>query len=136
VGRGGVRGRGIGLAANWHAPLWLWATDAHLRFLLTGDIEQRTEAEIFENHVPLAADFLKGAHQGSKTSSTEDWIAPVAPRLAAVSVREENPFGHPFETAAERFDRHGVGLPCTDRDGTITALTDGTNLSVHTAVER
>ena len=49
---------------------------------------------------------------------------------------ELNPFGHPSETGAERFDRHGVGLLRADRDSAITALTDRTNLSVDTTVER
>ena len=118
------------------ASLVLRLTDGHVHFLLTGDIEKHTEEELVEEHAPLAADFLKAAHHGSKTSSTEEFVAAVAPRLAAVSVGEANPFGHPSKSVVERFEQRGVRLLRTDRDGAITALTDGTNLAVHTYVER
>jgi competence protein ComEC len=51
-------------------------------------------------------------------------------------VGEANPFGHPSKSVVERFEQRGVRLLRTDRDGAITALTDGTNLAVHTYVER
>ncbi len=118
------------------ASLVLRLTDGQVHLLLTGDIEKHTEEKLVEEHAPLAADFLKVAHHGSKTSSTEGFIAAVAPRFAVVSVGESNPFGHPSESVVERFEQHGVRLLRTDRDGAITALTDGTNLSVRTYVER
>jgi competence protein ComEC len=127
---------GPGGATPNDASLVLRLTDGHVHFLLTGDIEKHTEEELVEEHAPLAADFLKAAHHGSKTSSTEEFVAAVAPRLAAVSVGEANPFGHPSKSVVERFEQRGVRLLRTDRDGAITALTDGTNLAVHTYVER
>ncbi len=117
------------------ASLVLRLTDSQVRILLTGDIEKRTEEKLVEQHAPLDSDLLKAAHHGSKTSSTEDFIAAVRPRVAVVSVGEANPFGHPSESVVERFQQGGVRLLRTDRDGAITALTDGTNLSVRTYFE-
>jgi competence protein ComEC len=117
------------------ASLVLRLSDGQVHILLTGDIEKRTEEKLVEERAPLAADFLKTAHHGSKTSSTEDSIAAVAPRVAVISVGESNPFGHPSESVVERLGQHGVRLLRTDRDGAITAHTDGTNLSVRTYVE-
>ena len=117
------------------ASLVLRLTDGQMHILLTGDIEKHTEEKLVEAHAPLAADFLKAAHHGSKTSSTEDFISAVAPRVAVVSVGEANSFGHPSESVVERFQQGGVRLLRTDRDGSISALTDGTNLSVSTYVE-
>jgi competence protein ComEC len=114
------------------ASLVLRLTDGQVHILLTGDIEKHTEEKLVEKHAPLAADFLKAAHHGSKTSSTEDFIASVAPRVSVVSVGEANPFGHPSESVVERFQQDGVRLLRTDRDGAVTAVTDGTNLSVRT----
>ena len=104
-------------------------------FLLVGDIEKHTEEELVAEHLPLESDFLKAAHHGSKTSSTDDFLAAVAPRFAAISVGEANPFGHPAQSVVERFEAHGVRLLRTDRDGAVTALTDGTNFSIHTYAE-
>ncbi len=114
------------------ASLVLRLSDGQEHFLLAGDIEKHTEEELVAEHEPLASDFLKAAHHGSKTSSTDDFLAAVAPRFAAVSVGESNPFGHPAESVVERFEAHGVKLLRTDRDGAITALTNGSNLSLST----
>ena len=117
------------------ASLVLRLSDGQVHILLTGDIEKRTEEKLVEEHAPLTADFLKAAHHGSKTSSTEDFISTVAPRMAVVSVGEANPFGHPSESVVERFQQDGVRLLRTDRDGAITALTNGTVLAVRTHVQ-
>jgi competence protein ComEC len=88
-----------------------------------------------ENHAPLAVDFLKVPHHGSKSSSTEAFLAAVAPRVAVVSVGEANAFGHPAQAVVERYEQSGVRLLRTDRDGAVTALTDGHSLEVHTFIE-
>jgi competence protein ComEC len=117
------------------ASLVLRLSDGQVRFLLTGDIEKHTEEKLVEQNAAVQADFLKAPHHGSKTSSTEAFLAAVAPQVAAVSVGEANPFGHPSESVVERYEQDGVRLLRTDRDGAITALTDGTNLSVRTYIE-
>ena len=61
--------------------------------------------------------------------------AAVAPRIAVVSVGESNPFGHPADAVLERYQVAGVRLLRTDRDGAVTALTDGRNFDVRTFVE-
>jgi competence protein ComEC len=105
-------------------------SDGRIHFLLTGDIEKRTEEELVAEQAPLAADFLKVPHHGSKTSSTEPFLAAVAPHVAVVSVGESNAFGHPAPEIVERYQRDGVRLLRTDRDGAVTATTDGQTLSV------
>jgi competence protein ComEC len=85
---------------------------------------------LVEGRQPLTADFLKAVHHGSKTPSTEDFLAAMAARPAAVSVAESSPFGHPAESVVKRLDEHGVKLLRTDRHGAITALTDGSSLFV------
>jgi competence protein ComEC len=117
------------------ASLVLRLSDGHAGFLLAGDIEKRTEEKLVEEHAPIASDFLKAPHHGSKTSSTAEFLASVAPRVAVVSVGEANAFGHPSESVVERFEHDGVRLLRTDRDGAITAVTDGTDLSVQTYEE-
>ena len=54
--------------------------------LLTGDIESRTERALLTSGDDLRADALKVAHHGSRTSSTEDFVAAAHPTLAVVSV--------------------------------------------------
>ncbi|MGC2422151.1 MAG: ComEC/Rec2 family competence protein [Candidatus Acidiferrales bacterium] len=120
-----------GKSAN-DVSLVLHLTDGRVGFLLTGDIEQDTEKHLVEDNETLQSDFLKVPHHGSKTSSTQEFLAAVAPRVAAVSVGEGNSFGHPAESVVERYESAGIRLLRTDRDGAITALTDGENLFVRT----
>jgi competence protein ComEC len=110
-------------------------TDGDVHFLLTGDIQAPVEDKLAADRVPLAAEFLKVPHHGSKTSSTPAFLAAVAPRVAAVSVGEGNQFGQPVESVVQRYAEAGVRLLRTDRDGAITVLTNGQSLEVHTFTE-
>ena len=62
-------------------------------------------------------------------------MGAVAPRVAVVSVGEGNQSGHPVDAAVERCAQAGVRFLRTDRDGAVTALTDGHGLVVHTFAE-
>ena len=73
-------------------------TDGSLHFMLPGDAEQSVENELASEQAPLAAEFLKVPHHGSKTSSTEKFLEAVAPKVAVASVGESNPYGHPAES--------------------------------------
>lgn len=101
-------------------------------FLLTGDIEQKAEKEIVASGSPVRANFLKVPHHGSKTSSTDDFIAAVAPQTAVISVGEGNMFGQPNAAVLERYERRGTRVLRTDRDGAVTAVTDGRSLTIST----
>jgi len=101
-----------------------------LALLLPGDIEGPVERELLADGDPLAADFLKVAHHGSKTSTSAKWLAQVAPRTAAISVGENNTFGHPNSDVLERLRAAGVRVLRTDRDGAITALSDAQALRI------
>ncbi|MGA3292638.1 MAG: DNA internalization-related competence protein ComEC/Rec2 [Candidatus Acidiferrales bacterium] len=128
-------GEPVGKASN-NDSLVLRLADGRVHFLLTGDIERPVEEQFVAEGAPVEAAFLKVPHHGSKTSSTEAFLAAVAPRVAVVSVGESNPFGHPAQSVIERYSNAGVQLLRTDRDGAITAITDGQNLSVHAYAEQ
>jgi competence protein ComEC len=76
--------------------------------------------------------FLKVAHHGSKTSTTAPFLSAAHPAFAAISVGRDNSFGHPSPEVTERLEAAGVRVYRTDRDGAITASTDGGTLSVST----
>jgi competence protein ComEC len=98
--------------------------------LLAGDVEAQGERALAG-----PADVLKVAHHGSRTSSAEDFLARVAPRVAVVSAGRANRFGHPHPEVVARYERRGVPLFRTDRDGAVTLSTDGRRLWVTTFVE-
>jgi ComEC/Rec2-related protein len=98
--------------------------------LMTGDIERESEESLVQSGVNLRADVLKIPHHGSKTSSTEAFLDAVKPRLAIISVGERSRFGHPHAVVVERYQKRGVNLLQTGRDGMICVQSDGVTLEV------
>jgi competence protein ComEC len=99
-------------------------------FLFTADIREEIEFELIGQRANLKSTVLKVAHHGSKTSTSQQFLAAVDPEVAVVSVGEENPFGHPSPELVERLiDRLGEdNVYRTDEDGTIEFITDGERL--------
>ncbi|HEV2388451.1 MAG TPA: ComEC/Rec2 family competence protein [Candidatus Acidoferrales bacterium] len=110
--------------------LVLLLADGNTRFLLPGDIEKPVEDTLAGSGVDLQADFLKVPHHGSKTSSTAEFLAAVRPKFAVASAGAGNPFGHPNAEVVERYKQDGVALWRTDRNGAVTALTKGRQVTV------
>ena len=99
------------------------------RFLFTGDIEREGEAELLtERPRELAADVLKVAHHGSRTSSSWPFVTAVNPSVAVISCGEDNRFRHPNPEALAHL--RGRKVYRTDRDGTVVVTTDGRDLRV------
>ncbi|MGB6429783.1 MAG: hypothetical protein WBF06_04305, partial [Candidatus Acidiferrales bacterium] len=106
--------------------------DGHLAWMLTGDIERPIERSLVDDGDPLACDFLKVAHHGSKTSTTDGFVAAAHPRFAAISVGFDNSYGHPAAEVVDRLEAAGAVVYRTDRDGAITSLGDGNQIEVST----
>lgn len=87
--------------------------------LFTGDTPAANEAALISSGATLKADILKVAHQGSRTSSTEDFLQAVAPEVAVISVGAKNSYGHPHGEVVERLARLVATVLRTDRDGDI-----------------
>ncbi|HEX4643301.1 MAG TPA: DNA internalization-related competence protein ComEC/Rec2, partial [Candidatus Acidoferrales bacterium] len=110
-------------------------TDGTESFLLAGDIERPSERAILAEEQPVEVNFLKVAHHGSKTSTTDAFLSAAHPAFAAISAGRDNSFGHPSPEVTERLEAAGVRVFRTDRDGAITASTDGRTLRVSTFSE-
>jgi competence protein ComEC len=115
-----VDNNGVVLRLSW----------GELSFLFTADIRKEVEFELIGQRANLKSTVLKVAHHGSKTSTSQQFLAAVAPEVAVISVGEDNPFGHPSLEVVERLiDRLGEDTVYrTDEDGTIEFITDGETL--------
>ena len=91
--------------------------------LFTGDIEETSEKQILQvyrnNLSVLKSTILKVGHHGSKTSSTQDFVNAVNPKIALIGVGENNKFGHPNEGVLERLENLGIQIYRTDKNGEI-----------------
>lgn len=92
------------------------------RILLTGDVEARAEADLVGRGLDLSADVLKVPHHGSRTSTTEELLGEVRPRIALVSAGRRNRFGHPGREVIERLESSGARVFRTDRHGDVALL--------------
>ncbi len=76
--------------------------------IFTGDIEEIAEKAILKEYKhtnTLNSTILKVAHHGSKTSSTEEFLNAVKPKIGLIGVGENNNFGHPDREVLERLER-------------------------------
>lgn len=101
-------------------------------FLFTGDlVAEQEQAMLAEGKNPQCT-VLKVAHHGSKTSTTENFLAAAQPRFAVISVGRDNSFGHPADEVVERLQERGIKIYRTDENGAVVCRTDGKRLHVET----
>lgn len=111
---------GAGAAAENDRSLVLAVAALGRRLLFTGDIEARAEEELVRLAAPsLPADLLKVAHHGSRTSSSEDFLARSRPRYAIVSAGPGNLYGHPSASVLRRLADGGARVLRCDLQGEI-----------------
>jgi competence protein ComEC len=99
--------------------------------LLEGDAEAPSEERMVAEG-GLHADFLKVGHHGSRTSTTPEFLAAVAPEWAAVSVGRRNFYGHPNYEVMDRLGAAHVRTYRTDMLGLSTVDLDGRGVRVET----
>lgn len=95
--------------------------------LLEADAERQMEEKITST-VPNA-DVIKIAHNGSKTSSTPEFLSAVHPSYAVISVGARNSFGHPRREILERLAERSVSTYRTDMFGAVTFYLDGERIT-------
>jgi competence protein ComEC len=98
--------------------------------LFTGDIERAAESALLFDSAGLKSDVMLAPHHGSRTSSSEAFIAAVAPRWAIVAAGYRNRFGHPSAEVLERYRAAGADVWRTDMHGAVHAVFSAEEVSV------
>ena len=90
--------------------------------LFTGDIEEIAEKHIISKYSEqiLNSTVLKVAHHGSDTSSIEEFINVVKPKIALIGVGDNNKFDHPSNSVIDILKSYGTNIYRTDVHGEIT----------------
>jgi competence protein ComEC len=102
------------------------------RFLLAGDVEEEIDPSLLAKRLP-PIDLLKVAHHGSRTATTDAFVAAIRPRVAVASAGVGNPYGHPARATLDRLTRAGARVYRTDRDGSVTVAFDADGMSITTS---
>ena len=93
---------------------------AYGSLLLPGDIEREAEAMLVEKvGEGLQSDVLVAPHHGSKTSSTEDFVAHTRPRIVLFPVGYRNRYHHPHPTVLGRYEKVAQEIYDSPRQGAI-----------------
>lgn len=101
------------------------------KFLFTGDADIAEEQQILaelkrHDNVTISAtdlllsppiDVMKISHHGSKTSTSEQWLAFWQPRSAVISVGRNNSYGHPADQVVNRLRAFDIRTYRTDWNG-------------------
>jgi len=101
---------------NYSVVLILYISNKN--YLFTGDIEKVREEELLDYHFPNI-DYLKVAHHGSITSSSNEFIEHIEPKKAIIIVARNNRHNHPSIEVVNRFEDRGITTSRTDLLGTI-----------------
>ena len=101
----------------------------NISILFTGDIEKEAEEEILRNQLyinnsnyKIKSDIIKIAHHGSNSSSTEEFLRNVNPRIALIGVGKDNKFGHPNDEVINRLELLNIKVYRTDKNGEISLI--------------
>lgn len=98
--------------------------------LCTGDVELEGERMLISKVKGKEYDVLKVAHHGSKNSTTEQFLQEIRPKMALISVGEDNSYGHPHAETIERLKKVRCRVYQTKENGAIMLLTDGNSLTI------
>jgi len=97
----------------------LLISDGKHKVLLTGDISKKVERKLISIYPELTADVLLVPHHGSKTSSSQEFIQQLSPKIALVSSGFLNRWKMPVKQVTSRYQQQGVTLLKSSDKGQI-----------------
>lgn len=98
-----------------------------ITFLFTGDAGLKTEELLLSQNLDLKTDVLKVGHHGSKTSTSKKFLTATNPKIATVSVGENN-FGHPHPEVINQLHSKNIYMISTyDHGDILIKMNDGGN---------
>ncbi len=95
-------------------------------FLFTGDIGIHSEKEIMERGFEISSFVLKSPHHGSSSSSSQEFIDKVKPKIVVVTQGTHPEL--PNRKAIERYLKSGIHILRTKRDGMIEFVSNGEDI--------
>lgn len=103
-------------------------------FIFMGDAETEEEQSLISSNADLKCDVIKIGHHGSRSSTSQSLIKKTKAKNAIISVGS-NSYGHPTKAVLNRLYNSGIAIYRTDKQGDITCISDGKNISFITEKE-
>lgn len=107
-------------------------------FLFTADAERDALRRLSRMAEAQTARVVKVPHHGAKSSLEQEWINGLRADTAVITVGRRNRYGHPDPSVIEAYQREGIHIYRTDRDGAvwIAAKLNDPQYAVQTAREQ
>jgi len=106
-------------------------------FLFPGDIMAASERELIARHGHrLRSTLFTAPHHGSRTSSTEEFLAALDSEWVIVSSGRKGSHHFPHPTVSERYRNHGIRILRTDTHGAVSVRINREDYSVSTFLPR
>jgi len=94
-------------------------------YLFTGDMQKLSEEEVLVSGYDLSADVLKVAHHGSNSSTSQEFLNRVSPKIAVISCGAYNSYGHPNRETLDKLKKLNCIIYRTDHDKNIVLISNG-----------
>ena len=104
---------------NNEDSLVLWGRFGKLSFIFSGDLDQQGEQAVLQRYPGLRADVVKLGHHGSKTSSSEKYLAALHPQTGIISAGRHNRYGHPNQETLSTLNKLKIRKLSTQQYGMI-----------------
>lgn len=98
-------------------------------FLLTGDAETKSEADLVASSTMLKADVLLIGHHGSNSSTSDPFLERVNPKYAVIQ-SGKNKYGHPTPEIIAKLANKNITVLRNDTVGNILFVSNGKTLDV------
>ncbi len=99
--------------------------------LLTGDIEQASEERLMQLHTDkLLTTLLVAPHHGSKSSSSENFIAATSPEYVIFTAGYRSRFNHPAPEVVQRYADSNTQQLRSDAAGAVIINANATNIQL------
>ena len=89
-------------------------------FLIMGDAPIKVEKTMMEENKEIKCDILKVGHHGSNTSTSDEFIKYLKPKVGIISCGKKNKYKHPHKSVVEILYKNHVKIRRTDEEGTIS----------------
>jgi competence protein ComEC len=97
-----------------------------------GDLPKTFEEKAISDSNYKDIDILKVGHHGSDTSTSENFMNMLHPKVSVISVGKKNRYGHPKQSVLRILENYKSDIYRTDMDGRVTISTDGNSATVKT----
>ena len=110
-------------------------------FLFTGDICECNEEDMLgASYItadgrsipsPLDCDFLKVAHHGAETATSQSFLDAATPQYALISAGENKTYNHPRQVTLDKLDAMGIVYYVSRYDGADTVESNGVHIYIY-----